>query len=145
MALHHRLLNLFRRTRISRDIDAELRFHIEERVDELMAEGHSEAGARQLANCQFGNATLYQEKTRNSDIPQRWDLDDATYARSLRVAPPSYGSVSAGAGHRGHDGDLWRGRLAAPSLSGSNRVVRVWEAFVGDPQVLGVILPAFLA
>ncbi|HPT26771.1 MAG TPA: permease prefix domain 1-containing protein, partial [Bryobacteraceae bacterium] len=87
MALRHRLFNLFSRTRISQAIDDELRFHIEERVDELIAEGYRKADARQLANRQFGNATLYQERTRNSDVPQALEdlFDDAAYAiRSLR-------------------------------------------------------------
>jgi predicted permease len=90
VALRHRLLNLFRRACISRAIDDELRFHIEERVDDLVAAGHSAAVARQLANRQFGNATLYHERTRNSDVPQVLEdlFDDATFAlRSLRRTP----------------------------------------------------------
>jgi putative ABC transport system permease protein len=90
MAQWRRLLNLFRRDRVSETIAAELQFHIEERVDELMEGGLSEAEARSLAARQFGNRTLYQDRTRNLNIPQLLEdlLDDAAYAlRSLRRAP----------------------------------------------------------
>ncbi len=86
----HRLLNLFRRERIAQTIDDELQFHIDERVDELMAQGLTESEARAQAARQFGNATLYGERTRNLSIPQTLEdlFDDAAYAlRSLRHSP----------------------------------------------------------
>jgi putative ABC transport system permease protein len=86
MALRHRLFNLFGRTRISQAIDDELQFHLDERRDELMAGGLGETDARILASRQFGNATLYKERTRNMNVSQASEdlLDDAAYAvRSL--------------------------------------------------------------
>lgn len=90
MARWHRFLNLFHRDRISQSIDDELQFHLAERVDELRAQGLSEAEARNLAARQFGNATLYRERVRNLDVSQALEdlFDDAAYAvRSLRRTP----------------------------------------------------------
>jgi len=90
MAQWHRILNWFHRIRISREIDEELRFHIDERIYELTADGMSPSEARREAARQFGNVTLYQEKTRNADVPPLIQdlLNDIVYAvRSLRHAP----------------------------------------------------------
>ena len=90
MARRHRVWNLFRRGRVARAIDEEIEFHIAERVDELVAEGLSEAEARHRAARQFGNATFYKERTRNRDVPQAIEdlFEDAAYAvRSLARTP----------------------------------------------------------
>src|ERR1700690_1011642 len=90
MAPWRRFLNSFHRARVARAIDEELQFHIDERVDELMAEGLGEADARSQAARQFGNATLYRERTRNLNVPQILEdlFDDAAYAlRSLGRTP----------------------------------------------------------
>jgi hypothetical protein len=68
MGLPTRLLNLFRRGRLSRDLDEELRFHLEERVDDLTTAGMSEADARREARRQFGNLAAYKERTRERDL-----------------------------------------------------------------------------
>ncbi len=90
MARWRRLINLFRRNRVCRAIDDELQFHIDERVDELMAGGLGEAEAQSLARRQFGNATLYSESTRALDLSRIMEdlFEDAAYAvRSLRSTP----------------------------------------------------------
>lgn len=135
MALRHRLFNLFSRTRISQAIDDELRFHIEERVDELIAEGYRKADARQLANRQFGNATLYQERTRNSDVPQALEdlFDDAAYAiRSLRRTPAFTAAailtLALGIGATTAVYSMVRTVWLRPlPYRDPDRVVRVWE------------------
>ena len=90
MAWHHRILNIFRSNRISRDIDREVEFHISEKVDELVAGGISVAEARLAARRQFGNPTSRREETRGMDIAE-WVQSvagDARYAvRSLLNAP----------------------------------------------------------
>src|SRR6266852_4148736 len=82
MAWYHRLGNAFRRSRVDRDIDRELRFHIIERVDELRAEGMTEDEAMRSAQAQFGNYTLQKERTRDMVI-SRW-ID--TVLRNLRYS-----------------------------------------------------------
>jgi len=90
MAQWRRFLNFLHRGRVARAIDEELQFHVDERVDELMAEGLSESDARSQAARQFGNATLYRERTRNLNVSQILEdlFDDAAYAlRSLGRSP----------------------------------------------------------
>ena len=90
MAWHHRILNIFRSNRISRDIEREMEFHIAERVDDLRRGGLSEAEARRLARLQFGNETTQRERARGADISE-WVQSiagDARYAlRALRHSP----------------------------------------------------------
>src|SRR5258708_7426591 len=82
MAWYHRLGNVFRRSRVDRDIDRELRFHLIERVDELRAGGMTEDEARRTALAQFGNYTLERERTRDMVI-SRWI---ETILRNLRYS-----------------------------------------------------------
>jgi hypothetical protein len=63
MAWHHRILNIFRSNRISRDIQREIDFHIAERVDDLVATGVPESEARRAARRQFGNEGAQREDT----------------------------------------------------------------------------------
>jgi putative ABC transport system permease protein len=90
MAWHHRILNIFRSNRISRDIEREIEFHIAERVDHLRAGGMSEEEARRLAKQQFGNETAQRERVRGMDIAEWVEsvTGDIRYAlRSLRHSP----------------------------------------------------------
>ncbi len=90
MAWHHRIFNIFRSNRISRDIEREMEFHIAERVDDLRRAGMTEAEARRLARRQFGNETAQRERARGADISE-WVQSiagDARYAlRALRHSP----------------------------------------------------------
>jgi putative ABC transport system permease protein len=85
-----RLLNIFRSDRISRDIDREMAFHLEERVDELRARGMPEHEARDTARRQFGNLGAQAEDTREADI-SGWAQSvagDVRYGlRALRHSP----------------------------------------------------------
>ena len=90
MAWHHRILNIFRSNRISRDIEREVEFHIAERMDHLRAGGISEEEARRLARQQFGNETAQRERVRSMDIAEWVEsvAGDIRYAlRSLRHSP----------------------------------------------------------
>jgi putative ABC transport system permease protein len=82
MGWYQRLHNAFRRARVDRDIDRELRFHIIERVDELRAGGMTEDEAMRTAQAQFGNYTLERERTRDMVI-SRWI---ETILRNLRYS-----------------------------------------------------------
>ncbi len=48
---------LFWRSNVKRDIDDELRFHLETRVEELTAQGMTEPAARRRALDEFGDVT----------------------------------------------------------------------------------------
>ena len=90
MAWYHRILNVFRSNSISRDIDREISFHIQERVDDLVATGVPEVEARRRARQLFGNEAAQRERTRGADIAE-WVQSvagDARYAvRGLRHSP----------------------------------------------------------
>jgi predicted permease len=62
-----RSANLFRRSRMDREIDAELRAHIEMRVEDNLAAGMSAEAARRDACLRFGNATVMRERTTDAD------------------------------------------------------------------------------
>ena len=68
-----KILNLFRwrRDRLERDLDRELRYHMDRRVDDLMKNGLSEAEARRHASIEFGGVAQVQEEVRDTWI-WRW-------------------------------------------------------------------------
>ncbi len=68
MSLLSRLKGLLQIHRIERDLDEELRSHIEMRTQDNMASGMSPQEARYDAQRRFGNATLLKEDTRAVDI-----------------------------------------------------------------------------
>ena len=95
-----RLLNLFRRRRdrLERDLDRELRYHIDRRVEDLIKDGLSEPEARRQASLEFGGVPQVQEDVRDTWI-WRW-LDalvrDVRYA--IRSLTRSWGfALGAGA------------------------------------------------
>src|SRR5258708_7875845 len=63
-----RLTNAFRSSRLDRDLDAELEFHIEARTDELIAKGLTPGDAEQEARRHFGNRLLLRESSRDAKL-----------------------------------------------------------------------------
>src|SRR5262245_42166482 len=71
-----RLLNLlpWRRRRLEQDLDRELRYHVDRRIDDLCRAGTSEAEARRLVALEFGGALQTREDVRETWV---WGwLDD---------------------------------------------------------------------
>jgi predicted permease len=90
MALLRRIGNLFRRSRIDREIDAELRAHIEMRIEDNVAAGMTPENARRDALVRFGNPTTTKERAVAADASLALDSfwRDIRYAiRQLRKAP----------------------------------------------------------
>ncbi len=89
-AVRLRLRSLFRGTSVERDLDEELRFHVESHVDELIARGMSRDEARTIALRRFGGVDQVKESVRDTwhvrllgDVAQ-----DLRYGlRSLRHSP----------------------------------------------------------
>ena len=79
-----KFLNLFswRRNRLERDLDRELRYHVDRRVEDLIKEGLSEREARRQASLELGGVPQVQEAVRDTWI-WRW-LD--TLVRDVRYA-----------------------------------------------------------
>ncbi len=90
MAWFARLRGLWRREELGRELDEELRGHIEMRAAEDVSAGMTESDARYDALKRFGNVTLMKERTREMDL-MGWietagqDLRFA--ARMLRKSP----------------------------------------------------------
>lgn len=62
MSFVHRVLNLFYRSKVDREIEAELRSHIEMRIQDNVASGMSPDAARHDALLRFGNPTVKREQ-----------------------------------------------------------------------------------
>jgi hypothetical protein len=77
-----KLLNLFRSPRLEQDLDRELRYHLDRRVEDLVRSGLSEAEARRQAAMEFGGVAQVREEVRETWI-WRW-LDNGM--RDLRYA-----------------------------------------------------------
>src|SRR5688572_16628341 len=82
-----RLLNFLRgrRNRLERDLDRELSYHVDRRVEDLIKDGLSEAEARRRASLELGGVPQVQEAVRDTWI-SRW-LD--TLVRDVRYATRS--------------------------------------------------------
>ena len=77
-----RLANALRPARLDRDLERELRFHVNERIDELCNSGMTTGDAERLARRQFGNYTTQVERTRDMDLSEWLD----SMLRNLRLA-----------------------------------------------------------
>jgi len=79
-----------KRSAMERDLDDEMRFHIDARYEQLMQDGMSRAEAERRARIEFGGTENYQEECRESR-GVRWMDDlkqDLRYGlRSLRKSP----------------------------------------------------------
>ena len=95
-----KFLNLFRgrRDRLERDLDRELRYHVDRRVADLVEEGLSEPEARRQARLELGGVPQVQEAVRDTWISQWLDtlVRDVRYA--IRSLTRSWGfTLGAGA------------------------------------------------
>lgn len=77
------------------DVDEELRFHLEERVEELMAQGHGREAAERMAHEEFGDVTEVRAELRMIDHRIARRADRAEWLRSL-VSDFRYGARSLG-------------------------------------------------
>ena len=79
----------FRKERYD-DISVSIQEHIDERIDELVEEGHVRAEAESMARREFGNATLLEERSREVWQWQRLEsllIDLKHIGRRLRRSP----------------------------------------------------------
>jgi len=82
--------NLFRRRKLYDDLTEEIRLHIEERAEQLIAAGISPAEAEREARLAFGNKTVLEERSREV---WQWATLESTWAdvriamRQLRRSP----------------------------------------------------------
>ena len=67
MLLIRRIMNLFFRSNMEREIDAELKSHIEMRIESNLAEGMRPEEARRDARLRFGNPATMKERVTDVD------------------------------------------------------------------------------
>ena len=67
MSIVRRILNLFSRPKLKQEIDAELRSHLEMRIEDNIAAGMSSGNARRDALRRFGNPTSINERVTAMD------------------------------------------------------------------------------
>ncbi len=95
-----KILNLFRRRRdrLERDLDRELGYHIDRRVEDMLKHGSSETEARRQAAIELGGVAQVQEEVRDTWIWRSLDalVRDVRYA--IRSLTRSWGfTLGAGA------------------------------------------------
>src|SRR5881628_3396866 len=84
-----RLWNAILPGRLDRELERELRFHVNERIDELQDAGMNAETAARLAREHFGNYTAQIERTRDMDIAEGLDATLRNVRVSLRALAKS--------------------------------------------------------
>ena len=90
MSIFRRVWNLFSRSRVDREIEAELQSHIQMRIEDNLAAGMSQEEARRNAMLKFGNLTVMRERVAGADAALALDSvwADIRYAlRQLHRSP----------------------------------------------------------
>jgi predicted permease len=90
MSMLRRISNLFSRPKLGREIDAELRSHLEMRIEDNMAAGMSPGEARRDALHRFGNPTSINERVTAADASlglENLAFDIRYGLRQLRRSP----------------------------------------------------------
>jgi putative ABC transport system permease protein len=90
MPLFRRIANLLRRSEVDREIDAELRSHLEMRVEDNIAAGMTREAAERDARLRFGNPVVARERVAGADAALGLDRvwSDLRYAlRQMRKSP----------------------------------------------------------
>ena len=95
MSLTRRIANLLRRTRVDREIDAELRSHLEMRVEDNLAAGMPVAEAHRDALLKFGNPTVIKEHAIAADAALALESIWADIRYALRQLGRSPGFTAA--------------------------------------------------
>ncbi len=87
-----RLLNVFRRDRLDRDIDAELAFHADMRAREFERQGMGAEEARLAAVRLVGNTLALRDRTREVDVAVRVETAwlDAKYGLRMLLRTPGF-------------------------------------------------------
>jgi predicted permease len=139
---------VFRSSTLDRTLDEELSFHIEARVDELVASGMSRNAAEALARRQFGNALRVREASRDIKVMSPLDdlVRDTRYAvRAIRRAPAfasvAIMTIALGIGATTAVYSVVSATLLRPlPYSDADRLVRIVENVPAEESPSGVAL-----
>jgi len=95
MLFIRRMINLFSRSKIEREIDAELKSHIEMRIEANLAEGMRPEDARRDARLRFGNLAAVKERVTGVDAALILDSvwSDLRYAFRQLTQNPGFSTT----------------------------------------------------
>src|SRR5262249_22983453 len=95
MAWYARLLNTFRRGQLRREIDEELRYHIQARIADNVAAGMNAQEARTDALRRFGRPALALDNARDTDIHVWLEamIQDVRYALRTLWREPGFAAL----------------------------------------------------
>ena len=140
MALVRRVVNLFRRSRMDGEIEAELQSHIEMRIEENVAAGMTADEARRDAMVRFGNHVVMKERVTAADaslgLGNLWR--NVRFAlRQLRRSPgfavTAILTLALGIGPNvAIFSIIWATFLAPLPYPNADRLVVVWTHFKGE-------------
>ncbi len=90
-----RLRSLVRRNDVERELDEELRFHIDQETDRLVASGMSPRAARETARRTFGNVEYLKEESRDARTFRVVDnlARDLVYSARVARRQPLFAAV----------------------------------------------------
>jgi len=140
MALFSRFANLFRQSRMDREIDSEIEAHIEMRVEDNLARGMSAAEARRDALVRFGNRAITRERVAAVDAALKLN----GFGRNLRYAlrqlrrSPGYALTAILALALGIGPNvaifsiIWATFLAPLPYPHGNELVVMWKMYKGQ-------------
>ena len=144
-----RLRGMLNRQRLDRELDEELRSHVEMRTADNLAAGMSPEGARFAAQKRFGNFTLLKEDTRAVDIIGWLDecARDFRYALRMLKRSPGFTAVAVltlalGIGANSAIFSVVDAILLRPlPYPEPERLVRIWESSAKYDSPRNVVNP----